>query len=117
MNSSVFLSNFENTLRHLYGWVLRGVLRYRDNRCIDSSRLNLGDRLSAVLPRTVSATASTGGRFAIAVSSSVATTRSALTVFASSMCLFKTPAITVALRVFAVNTADARHYIEQGLHA
>ena len=45
MNSSVFLSNFENTVHHLYRWVLRGVLRRPDNRCIDSSRLDLGDQL------------------------------------------------------------------------
>ncbi len=56
--------------------------------------------------RRPSATASTGERFAIALSSSVASTWSAPIVFVSSICLFKTPAVTIAPRCFAVNTAE-----------
>jgi hypothetical protein len=68
--------------------------------------LTLAISVSAVLPSTVSATASSGGRFAIAVSSSVATAWSAPAALASSTCPSKTPAITVAPRSLAVNTAE-----------
>src|SRR5947209_11402173 len=36
---------FRGYERHLYGWIVRGVPRHRENRSKDSSRLDLGDQL------------------------------------------------------------------------
>ena len=56
-----------------HGRILRAIPRCTDNRCVTSPGLTLAISFSAVVPPTVSATASSGGHFAIA-SSSVVTT-------------------------------------------
>src|SRR5579863_3361844 len=40
-----FPVEFREYRRHFYRWILRGVLRRPDNRCIHSRRLHLGDQL------------------------------------------------------------------------
>ena len=67
-----FPVEFREYVHHFYRRVFRGVLRHLYNRCIDSPGLTLAISFSAVLPPTVSATASSVTRLAIAVSSSVA---------------------------------------------
>src|SRR5579864_38975 len=58
---------------HLYGWVLLGIPCAPRTDANTPLGLTLAISVSAVLPLTVSATTSSIGRFAIALSSSVAT--------------------------------------------
>src|SRR5215469_3766886 len=69
-------------------------------------RLTLAISFSAVRPSTVSATASRGERLENALSSSVPITWSAAMVFASSICLLRMAAVTVAPRCLAVKAAE-----------
>ena len=93
-------------MHHLYRWILRGVLRRLDDRCIYSLGLYFGDQLFGGCSATVSATASTGGdsRSRRRRQSRRPDPRRSLSLHA--ICRFKTPAITVAPRCFAVNAAE-----------
>ncbi len=102
-----FPVEFREYFHHLYRWVLRGVLRCPDNRCIDSARLDLGDQLLSGSPahriRHRIERRKIRNRGVVVGCNELDPRRPSSR---SSICLFKTPAITVAPRDFAVNTAE-----------
>jgi len=69
-----FPVEFREYVHHLYRWVLRAFCGASTTDAYTPPGLTLAISFSASFPPTVSATASREGRFAIAVSSSVATT-------------------------------------------
>ena len=89
-----------------YGWILPCVPRQFDNGCEDPSRLHLRDQLLGGSPanriRYRIEWRKTRNRGVVVGRDDLICADS----FASSICLFRTPAITVAPRDFAVNTAE-----------
>jgi len=69
-----FSVEFREYVHRFHRWVLRGVLRCPDNRSKHSSRLDLGDQLLGGSSADRIRNRIERRRFAIAVSSSVATT-------------------------------------------